>query len=182
MFSTEKELAGARGSECMGHTGLEVEPPSASLAVEYRERVWRTDPGSSSLAGRWRPLQLPREGPLGNTVAGPSHRAPWCWMLGAPVPGDGQAAAPRPHGPQGPCLGLMLFKMITHEFSSMGLPEGPRRVHGWRTELGLESTELAEAGHRVSAQPTARRPVGPLLLSMRPEKPPPGPPLEQSLC
>ena len=65
-------------------------------------------PGSSSLAGRWRPLQL-----LGNTVAGPPHRAPWCWMLGAPVPGDGRAAAPGPHGPQGPCLGLMLFKMTT---------------------------------------------------------------------
>ena len=70
-------------------------------------------PGSSSLAGRWRPLQLPREGPLGNTVAGPPHRAPWCWMLGAPVPGYGRAAARRPHGPQGPCLGLMLFKTIT---------------------------------------------------------------------
>ena len=43
----------------------------------------------------------------------------------------------------------MLFKMITHLFSSTGLPEGPWRVHGRRTKLGLDSTEPTEAGHRA---------------------------------
>ena len=100
----------------MDDTGpdLEVEPSSASLAVECRERVGRTDPQFLKPGRQVEATAIPkREGLLGNTVAGPSHRAPWCWMLGAPIPGDGRAAAPGHHGPQGPCLGLMLFKMTT---------------------------------------------------------------------
>ena len=105
MFSTEKERAGARGSEGVGDTGpdLEAELPSASLAVEYSERVGRTDPRFLK-PGRWvEATETPeREGPLENTVVGPPHRAPRCWMLGDPVPGDGRQLPPGPLDHRGP--------------------------------------------------------------------------------
>lgn len=102
------------------------------------ERVGRTDPRFLK-PGR----QVEATATSGNTVAGPPHRAPWCWMLGAPVPGDGRAAAPGPYGPQGPCLGLMLFKMTTCVFIH-GSPLGPMEGPWMEDRVGLESTELAE--------------------------------------
>ena len=72
----EKELAGARASECMGHTGPEVEPPSASLAVEYREQVWRTDPRFLKPGRQVEATATPERGISGKHSGGLTSQSP----------------------------------------------------------------------------------------------------------